>query len=59
MIPSDGCILTIIFTAFLVVLAIWTVQPRLARHDDTLTIIKCRFGEIDINHWPGYRTVIW
>ena len=18
-----------------------------------------KFGEIDVNHWPGYRTVIW
>lgn len=59
MIPSDDRILTIISIAFLVVLAIWTVQPRIARHDETPTIIKCRFGEIDINRWPGGHTVTW
>ncbi|MBC8255599.1 MAG: hypothetical protein H8E35_16440 [Ardenticatenia bacterium] len=53
MLPSDDRMLTIISIAFLCVLAIWTVQPRLARHDGMLTIIKCRFGEIDINRWPG------
>lgn len=59
MIPSDDRILTIMSIAFLVVLTIWTVQPCITLHDDTLTIIKTRFGEIDINHWQGYRTVVW
>ena len=54
MLPSDDRILTIISVAFLFVLAIWTVQPRLARHDDTLTIIQCRFGERHqpLARWP-------
>ena len=59
MIPSDDRILTIISVAFLFVLTIWTVQPRLARHYDALTLIKCRFGEIDINRLPGGHAVIW
>ncbi|MBC8218175.1 MAG: hypothetical protein H8E73_06885 [Planctomycetes bacterium] len=35
------------------------MRPRLALHDETLTIIKTNFGELDINRWPGYRAVIW
>ena len=57
--PPDDRILTIISIAFLFVLATWTVQPRLTLHDETLTIIKTRFGELDINRWPSGRTVIW
>ena len=48
MLPSDDRILTVSSIAFLFVLAIWTVQPRLALHDGTLTITKTGFGQLDI-----------
>ena len=47
-----------------VILAIYlcfflVIQPRLIRHDEVLTIINSRIGEIDINHMPGHKTTIW
>jgi len=45
---------------FLLILLVGMVQPRLELHNDDLTIIACRWGELDFNHVQGYRrTVLW
>jgi len=41
------------------VFTVWTLQPRHALHDETPTIIKCRYGEIDIDRWSDGHTVTW
>jgi hypothetical protein len=38
-------------------IALW--QPRLALHDEDLTIIRTSIGELDVNHPPGHRGTIW
>lgn len=35
------------------------IQPPLALQDKSLTIIRTRIGELDVNHPRGYRTTIW
>jgi hypothetical protein len=35
------------------------LQPRVERHNEALTIINTRIGELDVNHPPGHRVTIW
>jgi len=35
------------------------LQPHLALHDEDLTIIRTRIGELDVNYPPGHRATIW
>ena len=49
----------ILANLFLVAYVLLLLNPHVIRHDEALTIIDTRAGEIDINHLPGYRATIW
>ena len=35
------------------------LKPQLVRHDESLTIVRTRIGELDVNHPPDHRITVW
>jgi len=57
--PKRSILWLILANLFLVACLLLLLNPHVIRHDEALTIIDTRAGEIDINHLPGYRAAIW
>jgi hypothetical protein len=61
MTPVDNRSTLLLVAITLVVFAgtLVLIRPSLASHDEFLTIIRTRVGELDVNHLPGHRATIW
>ncbi len=57
--PKRTILWLILANLFLVACLLLLLNPHVIRHDEALTIIDTRAGEIDINHPPGHRPTVW